>query len=354
MSIINICIGETYRLDSRIGSGSYGVVYLGTNINTGERVGVKLELRAARKPKLHLEYMIYQTLAGGEGISRVHWFGVAGEYNALVLDILGPSLHALFKFCNRKFTLKTVLLLADQMLSRIEYLHSKNFIHRDIKPANFVMGLDMRKLNQVFMIDFGLAKKYRDSRSGKHISCIQRKSLTGSARFASINAHLAIEQSRRDDLESLGFTLVYFALGKLPWQGMKASSKKSFNDKILKKKVKTPIGKLCKQLPSAFATYLDYCRALCFDEKPAYNSLRKLFRYEFIQRGYYVDYLFDWTVLKRNDIKSIENNDEDTKQQPNSKEQTSPKANHKISDDSSCVTPESSYKIKTLQTADYI
>jgi len=272
------------------------------------------------------------------------------------MNILGPSLRDLFKFCNKKFTEQTILLLADQLLSRIEYLHSKNFIHRDIKPANFVMGLDMSQLNQVYMIDFGLAKKYCDSKTGKHIPCIKHRSLTGSARYASINAHLTIEQSRRDDLESLGFVLVWFALGKLPWQGIKANSRKILNYKIMQKKINTPIEKLCKQLPSAFNTYFDYCRALEFDEKPSYISLRKLFRCQFIRRGYSYDSLFDCTMLNTNYSRSNEINDMETKnvsvRQLETKEKTRSGSSHKY--DESSGIPESDNKIKTLHTADYV
>jgi len=290
-------VGETYRLDCKIGSGSFGVIYLGSNIFTGERVAIKMELRTAKKPKLASEYKIYQALSGGVGISPVHWFGRAGDYNALVLDILGPSLRDLFRFCGRKFTLKTVLQLADQLLERIEYIHERNFIHRDIKPANFVMGLDMTKLNQVYVIDFGLAKRYRDPRTHQHISYAEHKSLTGTARYASINAHLGIEQSRRDDLESLGYILIYFALGRLPWQGIKSNSRREFHQMIMKKKSATPVEILCETLPPEFATYLSYCRSLTFNEKPEYNCLRQIFRKVFFRKEFCKDYLFDWTVL---------------------------------------------------------
>jgi len=297
MSKMRLCVGERYRLDRKVGSGSFGVIYLATDITCGERVAIKMELRTAKNPKLEFEYKIYQILAGGVGISHVHWFGRAGDYNALVLDILGPSLRDLFRFCGRKFTLKTVLMLADQLLERIKYIHDKNFIHRDIKPANFVMGLDMKELNQVYVIDFGLAKSYRDPKTRQHIPCVQRKSLTGTVRYASINAQLGIEQSRRDDLESLGFVLIYFALGQLPWQGLKADSRKRFHQIIVEKKISTPVEILCRSLPPEFGTYLNYCRTLVFHKKPEYNSLRHLFRKVYFRRGFSEDYLFDWTVL---------------------------------------------------------
>lgn len=297
MSKIELRVGGKYRLGRKIGGGSFGDIYLGTNINTGEEVAIKLESMKARHPQLAYEYKVYRILSGGVGIPNVHWFGKEGDYNVMVMDILGPSLEDLFNFCSRKFTLKTVLMLADQMLARVEYVHAKNFIHRDIKPDNFLIGLGKRKLNQVYVIDFGLAKKYRDPKTHKHIPYVEHKSLTGTARYASINTHLGIEQSRRDDLESTGYVLMYFNRGSLPWQGLKANTKKEKYNKIAEKKMSTPVEILCKHFPTEFITYLNYCRALRFDDKPDYSYLRRLFRDLFFRQGYAADYRFDWTVL---------------------------------------------------------
>ncbi|KAB1266658.1 Casein kinase I isoform delta [Camelus dromedarius] len=395
-------VGNRYRLGRKIGSGSFGDIYLelhtaqyrgrtdgdglrlGTDIAAGEEVAIKLECVKTKHPQLHIESKIYKMMQGGGGskdidlevkcdpsvlfvdrklnpkcmvthfqvlalhsscgssapwrptckqllghrahavtaygqvgqvpphpgwrggltrgsltvgIPTIRWCGAEGDYNVMVMELLGPSLEDLFNFCSRKFSLKTVLLLADQMISRIEYIHSKNFIHRDVKPDNFLMGLG-KKGNLVYIIDFGLAKKYRDARTHQHIPYRENKNLTGTARYASINTHLGIEQSRRDDLESLGYVLMYFNLGSLPWQGLKAATKRQKYERISEKKMSTPIEVLCKGYPSEFATYLNFCRSLRFDDKPDYSYLRQLFRNLFHRQGFSYDYVFDWNMLK--------------------------------------------------------
>jgi len=202
----------------------------------------------------------------------------------------------LFNFCNRKFSLKTVLMCADQMINRIEYVHAKNFIHRDIKPDNFLIGLG-KKANQIHIIDFGLAKKYRDPKTQQHIPYREGKNLTGTARYASVNTHLGIEQSRRDDLEALGYVFMYFLRGSLPWQGMKGNSKKEKYDRIMEKKMSTPIEVLCKGYPSEFVTYLNYCRSLRFEDRPDYAYLRRFLKDLFFRENYQYDFIFDWTIL---------------------------------------------------------
>ncbi|KAK5172468.1 casein kinase I [Oleoguttula sp. CCFEE 6159] len=290
-------VGNKYRIGRKIGSGSFGDIYLGTNIISGEEIAIKLESVKAKHPQLEYEARVYKSLAGGVGIPFVRWFGTECDYNAMVLDLLGPSLEDLFNFCNRKFSLKTVLLLADQLISRIEYIHAKSFIHRDIKPDNFLMGIGKRG-NQVNVIDFGLAKKYRDPKTHFHIPYRENKNLTGTARYASINTHLGVEQSRRDDMESLGYVMLYFCRGSLPWQGLKAATKKQKYDRIMEKKMTTPTEVLCRGFPNEFAIYLNYTRSLRFDDKPDYSYLRKIFRDLFVREGFQYDYVFDWTVYK--------------------------------------------------------
>lgn len=187
------------------------------------------------------------------GIPEVFWYGIEGDYKALVMELLGQSLEDLFQFCNRKLTLKTTCMLADQMISRLEYMHNQNFIHRDMKPDNFLMGTSR---NQVYLIDFGLSKRYKDPKTGQHIAYKDKKSLTGTARYASVNTHVGIEQSRRDDLESIGYILIYFLKGVLPWQGLAGKTKDEKYDRIKDKKISTTVETLTKGLPEEFARYI--------------------------------------------------------------------------------------------------
>lgn len=180
------------------------------------------------------------------------------------MDLLGPSLEDLFQTCKRSFDLKTVLLIATQMVKRIEKVHEERIIHRDIKPDNFLIGGTEQTKDSVFIIDFGLAKCYQNS-EGEHIPFKDGKNLTGTARYASINTHKGIEQSRRDDLETIGHVLLYLLKGSLPWQGLPGRSKNEKYNNIKKKKIETPLEELCRGQPHEFKEFMDYCRALKFE-----------------------------------------------------------------------------------------
>ncbi|KAJ3077214.1 serine/threonine protein kinase [Podochytrium sp. JEL0797] len=294
--LMDLRVAGKFRIGRKLGSGSFGEIYHGTNIQTGQELAIKLESTKSKHPQLEFEARVYKGLAGGAvGCPSMYHFSIEGEYYCMVIDLLGPSLEDLFNFCGRKFSVKTVLLLANQMITRIEYMHHRNFLHRDIKPDNFLMGLG-RTANTVHIIDFGLAKKYRDSRTHMHIPYKDNKSLTGTARYASVNTHLGVEQSRRDDLESIGYLLMYFLRGALPWQGLKATTKKQKYDRIRDMKLGTSPATLCTGYPREFEVYLNYVRGLRFDDKPDYTFLKKLFQDLYARLGYVEEPEgFDWT-----------------------------------------------------------
>eukprot|EP00826_Nyctotherus_ovalis_P034635 TRINITY_DN2902_c0_g3_i1.p1 TRINITY_DN2902_c0_g3~~TRINITY_DN2902_c0_g3_i1.p1 ORF type:complete len:250 (-),score=53.26 TRINITY_DN2902_c0_g3_i1:251-1000(-) len=191
------------------------------------------------------------------------------------MELLGPSLEKVFKDAGRKFLANVVTDIGIQLLKLIETLHTKNYIHRDIKPENFVIGLN-DNVKSVYMIDFGLAKAYRNVTSGLHIPYRDNRSFTGTARYASVNTHIGIEQSRRDDIEAFIYILVYFFKGSLPWQGIKGHTKREKQQKVMEHKMATPIELLCKEMPKEFTNLLYYARKLRFEEEPDYKFIRRM------------------------------------------------------------------------------
>ncbi|EIE89893.1 hypothetical protein RO3G_14604 [Rhizopus delemar RA 99-880] len=265
-------VGVHYKIGKKLGEGSFGIIYEGTNLLNNQQVAIKFEPRKSDAPQLRDEYKTYKILAGA-----------------------GPSLEDLFDKCSRRFSIKTVAMLARHMITRIECVHEHHLIYRDIKPDNFLIGRPgTPHANMVYLIDFGMAKQYRDPKTKQHIPYRERKSLSGTARYMSINTHLGREQSRRDDLESLGHVFLYFLRGSLPWQGLKAATNKQKYEKIGEKKQTTDIHDLCAGFPDEFSIYLQYVRKLGFEETPDYEFLRDLFTKVLVNQKESEDEIYDW------------------------------------------------------------
>ena len=274
-----LSFNKRFKILRKIGNGSFGDVYNGVDITTNNSVAIKVETKEMRVSRLKCEYELYELLKEGErvrkGIPEVYYFGSFQGKNVMVMEKLGFSLEALFNKLKRKFSLQTVLLIGMQLLDLFQFIHKKKIIHRDIKPDNFLIGREGRK-DIIYMIDFGLSREFKHGR--KHIHYSESRSLTGTLRYASMRNHIGIEQSRRDDLESLGYMLVYFMKGKLPWQGLKGKDKKEQRSKIKFTKISTRLSELCSGLPGEFYNYLCYCRNLEFSETPNYTYLKGLFK----------------------------------------------------------------------------
>ena len=255
----NLIFGK-YKLTKIIGSGSFGFVYKGINIIDKKGVAVKVEKKDLGLNLLEKEsYYLYNLK--GIGVPEVVSYGFSGKYNILVQTLLGESLGKIFYKNNYHFPLKDICMFSIQILDRIEYVHSKYIIHRDIKPENFLIG-DPDKY-MIYIIDFGLSKKYKSSRTNKHVQFRLTKKFTGTARYASLNSIRGSEQSRRDDLEAIGYMLLYFFNGgKLPWQGVSCKQKAEKYVKIYTMKKNLNLDEFCKNMPREIIYFMNYTRGL--------------------------------------------------------------------------------------------
>uniref|UniRef100_A0A182WCG3 non-specific serine/threonine protein kinase n=1 Tax=Anopheles minimus TaxID=112268 RepID=A0A182WCG3_9DIPT len=281
-----------YTIRKQIGVGGCGEIFYAISDSTNEPVAIKVEPRIlfVYSP-LTNEKDIYKALEGGKGIPRIISFVRHDFYNAMVMELLGPSLLHWFEYCNNRFSLKTVLMLADEMLTQLEYIHQKKIIHRDIKPSNFVMGIAGRR-NELYLIDYGLAINWSNPKRGM-------PGPAGTNTFMSINSHRWMKQSQRDDLESMGYMLLLFLRGSLPWHDIIQT-----NENVLQKKQSTSIEELCSGYPNEFKQYLTYCRGLGFEETPNYEKLRLSFSNLFRERNYKYDKVYDW--IEREQVSEVD------------------------------------------------
>ena len=293
VEIVKIKNQYSFKSTDRLGGGSFGQIYKGINLKTKEEVAIKIESKNIETPQLMHESKILKALNDNDGFPKVYLVTPLDDVLIMVMELLGENLQKLLMNSpHKKFTLKTTLMLAIQILSRIKTLHENNYIHRDIKPENFTIGLKKYK-NTIYMIDYGLTRKFCDSRKN-HIPYKEGKHLTGTALYASIYTHKGIEQSRRDDLESLGYMMIYFCKGELPWMNVKGKTKEIKYKKIMEKKLEMKPDILCQGLPDEFNQYFKYVRELQFTEEPKYDFLLGLFNSAMKKNNIKNDFKFDW------------------------------------------------------------
>ncbi len=267
----NTCLYDNkYKIIKKIGNGSFGEVYIGENIDSKTKIAIKLEKIEENHAQLRNEYNMYNSLRNKKGIPSVYWFGINSENRILVMDFIGPSLDKIYNNNRECFKINGILKIGINILDLIELVHEKNIIHRDIKPSNFLMNRN----SELFIIDFGLSKFYRDN-SGNHIPYDTKKKFIGTPRYSSKNNHNGIEQSRRDDLESIGYVIIYLMKGRLPWQGLDDDKKTNYS-LILNVKETVKINELCKDLPKQMVTYMEYVNKLQFEDCPNYSYLKGL------------------------------------------------------------------------------
>ena len=256
----DIVLGFKYKILEPLGEGSFGAVFKGQNIFTSENVAIKIESDKSNHKVLKHETQVSKYLNKVEGIPRMRWFGKQGNFLYTVFDLLGKDL-VFYKTMNGKIPIASIKKIGFRLLEIIEHIHKKDIVHRDLKPDNIVM--DRENKGNIHIIDFGLAKKYKNN--GKHIEFKKNKPAIGSKNFCSINVMKGCEYSRRDDLISIGYILLYLYYDELPWEDKKTSS--ILCNKELENVVTSN---------DTLDKYLKYCYSLKFNETPNYKSLKTI------------------------------------------------------------------------------
>ena len=305
-SLSNRLIFNKYKVIKRIGKGSFGYVYLVRYNN--KHYAMKFEDTEKGYYILEKEYYLMDYLYGPR-IPYIKGYGQYGKFNVLIMEILGKSLEDILEILpNKKMSIQCVCKLAYQMIQILEHIHKKYFVHRDIKPSNFIMGIGPNS-KFVYIIDLGFAKTYKNPKTLEHVP-LTKGGITGTSRYASINALKGYTQSRRDDLESLAYSIIHLSTGTLPWINIKRNDKDSLNKEILRVKEESSSKSLCVGLPPQFETFVDYVRNMNFEQEPDYKYLKNLFLNALLVNGGKMDYAYDWenNINDENLLPIIKNN----------------------------------------------
>ena len=297
-NILSTIFFKKYKPIEQISKGNYSLIYSGINIETNESVAIKLESRNIKEENQLLPNEIFYLykLRHSPGIVRIITTGRTKKYNILIEPLLGSTLYSLYLDHNKNFTLKDICLISIQCITRLESVHNKGIIHCDIKPENFSIGLKDKRI--IYLIDFGLSKKYRSDRTKRHIQFNITKTMCGTARYASMNALSGLQLSRRDDLESLSYMILYFLLKKLPWQGITAKNLEKRYKKIYDKKAELEKWDKFKELPTQIQNFVKYCRSLGFSQDPDYKLMKSYF-YDLMNiNNFFDDKNFSWILDK--------------------------------------------------------
>ena len=280
-----------YSIKYLISKGSFGEVYLGTNVLNNKDYAIKME-RTSKGESLLKEEAYVLLFLKGPGLPNVITFGISGRYHILIENLLGKSIYNIWLEKEKKFNIKDTCMFAIQALERVEYVHSKNYLHRDIKPANFLVGNPDQ--SQIYLIDFGNARKYRSSRTGKHLPFSRNYKIYGTTIFLSLNVLKGIEQTRKDELESLGLVIIYLYKGYLPWSNYKFKDIFQALEKIKAIKENLSMKQLCHGLPIEMFEYMNYIKNMNFEDTPDYRYLQSLFLNILKKIGEKNDLFFSW------------------------------------------------------------